>query len=76
MTTATATERNLGRSLTKEEVDSTLEQPNGTHLLLEYCREGLVSPEVASDAIEQYQIRNRRRVKRFVRATFEAILGY
>jgi hypothetical protein len=63
------------RTLTKEEMSAILDQPNGPHLLLQYCRDGRVDPEEAARAIDRYQNTPWQVVKRFFLAVIWSILG-
>lgn len=63
------------RALTKEEIDAVLDKPNGPHLLMQYCRDGLVDPTAAAEAIDRYQNTPGRAVRRFFLALVWSILG-
>jgi hypothetical protein len=61
--------------LTHDDVERLMNQPNGSHLLLEYCRQGLVDPEEAARAIDRHQNTPRKVIKRFFVAVVESVLG-
>ncbi len=63
------------KRLTRGEMDLLLKQPNGPHLLMEYCREGLVDPEEAAKAIDRFQHTPRQLVRRFLLAIIWSVLG-
>ncbi len=63
------------KRLTHEEMELLLREPNGPHLLMQYCREGMVDPEKAAEAIDRYQNSPRQIVKRFFLALIWSILG-
>jgi hypothetical protein len=61
--------------LTNEDIERVMRMPNGSHLLLEFSREGRIDPEVAAKAIDRFQNTPLNVVKRFFVALVEAIAG-
>jgi hypothetical protein len=50
---------------TREEIAHLMELPNGSHLLLEHCLEGRISPDAAARVIDRFPIAPAKATKRF-----------
>ena len=61
--------------LTPERIEEILREPNGPFILLDLCREGRVTPEEASMAIDRIRDTPAERFKMAFLAFVEAIFG-